>query len=247
MIDLHCHIDLYSNPASIIAEIARRGMYVLAVTTTPKSFEANRIFIGENHKIRVAVGLHPELVADRSNEVPDVCSLLERTNYVGEIGIDGSPQHRQSLGLQRDAFRTILRAASQAGGRILSIHSRNAVRLVLEDLEREGGRSIPVMHWFSGSNSELETAIAQGGWFSVGPAMLAGKRGRLLAARMPQDRVLPETDGPFGQIKGDPLMPWHAELVPPVLAQLWNRSLESVHEQMRLNLKALVRLPAQGI
>ncbi len=247
MIDLHCHVDLYPRPATVIAEIARRGMYVLAVTTTPRSFQANRIFAGENPKIRVAVGLHPELVAERSHEVSEVCSLVEMTKYVGEIGVDGSSQHRHSVDLQRDVFRTILRAASRSGGRMLSIHSRNAVRLVLDDLERECGASVPVMHWFSGSELELEAAVARRCWFSVGPAMLASKRGRFLATLMPKDRVLPETDGPFGQMDGAPLMPWHAELALPILAQVWNLPLDEVQEQMRWNLKNLGQQHIQGI
>ena len=35
MIDTHCHLDLYPSPARVIKEIDRRGVYVLAVTTTP--------------------------------------------------------------------------------------------------------------------------------------------------------------------------------------------------------------------
>lgn len=69
--------------------------------------------------------------------------------------------------------------------------------------------------------SLLERAIAMGCWFSVGPAMLVDARGRDLAARMPRDRVVAETDGPYADVHGRPLMPWHAETVPGQCAKLW--------------------------
>ena len=39
MIDFHCHLDLYPKPSTVIREIAKRGTFVLAVTTTPKAWE----------------------------------------------------------------------------------------------------------------------------------------------------------------------------------------------------------------
>ncbi len=51
-----------------------------------------------------------------------------------------------------------------------------------------------------------------------GPAMLGSEKERLLAVSMPHDRVLPETDFPFGQAQCKPLAPWDGERLFPVLS-----------------------------
>ncbi|UMY17111.1 TatD family hydrolase [Methylobacterium organophilum] len=240
MIDFHCHLDLYAKPAGVIAEAAKRGIYVLAVTTTPQAFQGNLRFVGNNPRIRVAVGLHPELVKDRHHEVDLVCTTLRETRYVGEVGLDGSPEHRPSLDLQREVLRKILVACASQGGRIISLHSRMAARQVLDEIEMVGAVGTPVLHWYSGAPDELARAVGLGCWFSVGPAMLASRNGRRLASLMPRDRVLPETDGPFGQADGKPLNPWDSERVVPVLAELWDEPEQSVARTLRSNLRRLV-------
>ncbi|KQO59659.1 MULTISPECIES: Qat anti-phage system TatD family nuclease QatD [unclassified Methylobacterium] len=240
MIDFHCHLDLYPEPAKVVAEVAKRGMYVLAVTTTPRAFEGNLRFVGSNRRIRVAVGLHPELVGERHAEVGLVCAALLRTRYVGEVGLDGSPQHWGTFATQRNVLRTIFKACCDQGGRVISLHSRMAVQAVLDEIEQAGPIGTPVMHWFGGTPDEMVRASGLGCWFSVGPAMLNSKKGRLLAAGMPRDRVLPETDGPFGQSRGKPLTPWDCELVIPILADLWDMPLSAVEALMSDNLRRLV-------
>ena len=115
--------------------------------------------------------------------------LLSETHYVGEIGLDGSRQHRATLAKQREVFKTILNACEAAGGRVMTVHSRGATSLVLDYLERFDKAGLPVLHWFSGTQTELRRAIELGCWFSVGPAMLQAEKGRRLASLMPPDRV----------------------------------------------------------
>jgi TatD DNase family protein len=240
VIDAHCHLDLYPKPATVIAEIGRRGAYVLAVTTTPKAFEGNVLFAGTNPRIRVAVGLHPELVKERHGEVDLLCAMMAKTRYVGEVGIDGSPPHRASLKLQQDVLRRIFGACKAQGGKIISLHSRAAAGKVLDEIEHAGTIGTPILHWFSGSSEELQRAIKMGCWFSVGPAMLSSKNGSRLASMMPRDRVLPETDGPFGMINSIPLKPWDSEMVVPMLARLWDVLDSTISETLRTNFRRLV-------
>lgn len=240
MIDFHCHLDLYEKPATVIAEVARRGTFVLAVTTTPRAFDGNLLYVGGRSRIRVAVGLHPELVGKRHHEVGLLCACLSRTRYVGEVGLDGSPEHRGTMSVQRDVLREILSACRDQGGRIISMHSRMAASLVLDEIELAGAVGTPVLHWFSGTTDEMLRAIALGCWFSVGPAMLSSRNGRRLATLMPRDRVLPETDGPFGKVAGKPLYPWDSDLVVPALAELWNLPETTVSTTLRTNLRQLV-------
>ncbi|MGX9147673.1 hypothetical protein [Mesorhizobium sp. 128a] len=68
----------------------------------------------------------PQLVHERHGEVPLFVRLLGESEYVGEIGLDGGDEFARHLDLQKDVFDRLLRACSQAGGRVMSIHSRHA-------------------------------------------------------------------------------------------------------------------------
>lgn len=239
MIDLHCHLDLYPDPAAMIRSVTDRGIYVLSVTTTPRAFPVMKQMIKGSQRIRLGLGLHPELVAQRHAEVDLFPALLGETNYVGEVGIDGSPQHRESLTLQDRTFRKILEHCSRHGGRILSVHSRGAAGRVLDCLEGAPGAGTPILHWFSGSAKELERAVALGAWFSVGPAMLRSERGRQLVLGMPRDRILTETDGPFARNGNAPLFPWDVADAEVALAKLWESDGDGVRRQLERNLRML--------
>lgn len=224
----------------MIAEADKREIFVLAVTTTPKAFLGNIRLTEGRKRIRVAVGLHPELVAARHREVDDVRRFMAQTKYVGEIGIDGSPDHLPSLKLQTEVFSIILKYAEGYGGRILSIHSRGAATAVLNVIEANLNKSLPVLHWFSGTRKELDRAIELGCWFSVGPAMVRSRKGRELLASMPRNRLLTETDGPFATDGETPLMPWDADSALPVVAEIWNCSVSEANRDIHTNLRELV-------
>lgn len=239
MIDFHCHIDLYPNPKEVLVKAGAKGVYILAVTTTPKAWEGNQILMAECQRVRIALGLHPELVAERHSEVQRLIQLLPQTKYVGEVGLDGGPQHRTSFKLQELVLSRILRACSDNGGRIISLHSRGATNGVLDALESEPNAGIPVLHWFSGTQQQLDRAVNMGCWFSVGPQMLKTRKGKALVEAMPQDRLLTETDAPFSQNAGLPLMPWDVQYAVLALAELWGIEPVDVDAQLKLNLRAL--------
>lgn len=246
MIDFHCHLDLYDNPQSVLSEAVERQCYILAVTTTPLAWEGTCALVGGAPRVRVAAGLHPELAATRQSEVHQLCALLTETAYVGEVGLDGSKPHRSSLSVQREVFETVLQACKSAGGRIMTIHSRGATSLVLDYLETYEKSGLPVMHWFSGTQNELDRAIKLGCWFSVGPAMLRGEKGRRLVSLMPPDRVLTETDGPLARRGHSPLMPWDVKEAEVVLGRLWEIPSSEVKHRLSLNLRRLVSTGAPG-
>lgn len=69
--------------------------------------------------------------------------------------------------------------------------------------------------------------------------MMLSERGRVSVSAMPRDRVLPETDGPFGQQNGLPLYPWQAMQVAHPLAAIWNVPTEVATAQLRSNFREL--------
>lgn len=76
MIDFHCHIDLFPDPTAVLDGAEARGVYILAVTTTPKAWAGTCKLVGNRRRVRIGLGLHPELVAERHTEVPLFAHLL---------------------------------------------------------------------------------------------------------------------------------------------------------------------------
>lgn len=164
----------------------------------------------------------------------------QTTEGIGEVGLDGSPRFRKSIELQERISQAAFTECGRQGGKIVSIHSRGAAQRTIEALAKAHDVGYPVLHWFSGGVSELRTAARLGCWFSVGPAMLAGEKGRGLLSHMPLDRVLPETDGPFATEGGVPLKPWDAWKICTTLSDVWAMPRSAVEEQLRTNLKRLL-------
>ena len=239
MIDFHCHLDLYPDPHAVARDCAARNLYVLSVTTTPSAWNGTAALARGSARIRTALGLHPQIAHERKGELPLFERLLPETRYVGEIGLDGAPEFTWHWPDQTMVFLHILNVCAQAGGRILSIHSRRAATAVLDALEAHPGAGTPILHWFSGTQRELARAVELGCWFSVGPAMLDGDKGRALTSKMPRDRVLTESDGPFAKVNGQVAHPWDTERAIDDLSKLWAEPASGVREQLTANLRRL--------
>jgi TatD DNase family protein len=240
MIDFHCHIDLYPDPRSILQAARDARIYVLAVTTLPAAWEGLSSITQGFARVRLAAGIHPELAHTPHADVDRLAALLPETRYIGEVGLDGGPQLREHLSTQRDVFLRVLQASRTAGGRIMSIHSRAAVSDVLDCLLQVPDAGTPVFHWFSGSPSELARASDAGAWFSVGPKMLASKRGQDLVRLMPRDRILTESDGPFVQIGSRPAAPTDTTALVPALSDIWEMPVPDARSQLLGNFRSLV-------
>jgi TatD DNase family protein len=200
--DFHCHVDLLPAPAVTIAACETARILTLAVTTTPKAWSQNRKWTTGKRFVHPAVGLHPELVAERHGEVALLEQLMAETRFVGEVGLDGSPRHRASLAAQGKVFTRVLRRAQYLGGRVISIHSRRAAKDVVECLTANCSpdRVLAILHWFSDSATVAEQAVRAGCYFSINHCMLESASGRALVRSLPANRVLTETDAPFARI-----------------------------------------------
>lgn len=240
MIDFHAHLDLYPDPHSVAKECRKQGIYVLSVTTTPSAWSGTTALAKPDSRIRTALGLHPQLAHLRKTELDQFEANLPDAQYVGEIGLDGAPEFRKHWDDQLTVFNHILQACTLAGGKMMSIHSRRAIAVVLDRLEVFPNAGVPILHWFSGNQRDLERAVKSNCWFSVGPAMLVVKKSRDLVKNMPRERILTETDGPFAQVDGRSAMPWDAQLAVVQLAALWEMSIEDVEQKLVSNLRTLV-------
>jgi TatD DNase family protein len=208
-VDLHVHLDLYKDHARLIAECDRAGVATLAVTTTPKAWPRNRELAQGSRHVRVALGLHPQLVAERAGELALFEHLLPEARYVGEVGLDAGPRFYRSFPEQERIFDRVLRLCAEQGGKILTVHSVRAVGKVLGHIERQfpTSRGRVVLHWFTGTASEARRAADLGCYFSINAEMLRSPKHRELVGKLPVDRLLTETDGPFVERDGRPARP----------------------------------------
>ncbi len=139
----------------------------------------------------------------------------------------------------------ILQLCAQAGRKILSVHSIRSSGQVLDLVEKhlpvERGRV--VLHWFSGSASELRRAVELGCYFSVNTAMFSTLSGQSTISAIPLDRLLTETDGPFVQVDGKVARPGDTVSLASALAEKLCHDPERLRTQLVLNLQRLLAVP----
>jgi TatD DNase family protein len=190
-----------------------------------------------------SVGTHPHY----AHEELDVSAadLVARTRHpkvvaIGEAGLDyhydNSPRDAQERG-----FRTHI-AAARASGLPLVIHSRSADADTARILEEEMGQGAfpAVLHCFTGGPDLARRAIALGHFISF-TGILTFKNSaelRAIAASLPADRILVETDAPYlapGRFRGKRNEPAHVVETAKVLAETRGVALEEIARQTSEN------------
>jgi TatD DNase family protein len=242
LVDFHCHLDLFPDPAAAIAEAEAARIYTLTVTTTPRAWPGNIALTRQATCVRPALGLHPQLVAEHGGELGLWEEYLPEARYIGEVGLDAGPRYFRSLDLQKQIFERILRQCAALGGKILTVHSVRSAKQVLDMIETwlPPSRGKVVLHWFTGSKAEARRALELGCYFSVNASMLAGDNGRALVAGIPSDRLLTETDGPFTSTNGRPTHPSDVRQLIRQLSDIRSATAEEIGDTVISNLRTLV-------
>jgi TatD DNase family protein len=201
--DSHCHLHLCEEqePLSALVERAGQasveGMVTLGtdVETSTRSVE-----ISDRHRVFAAAGVHPSS-ADRWGPAAaeSIEALLQRPEVVavGETGLDFYRQHCPPA-IQQKAFRAQI-ALARRHGKAMVVHTRNSVSEALDAVEEEGAPERFVFHCWSGHREQLERALSLGAYISfAGNVSFASASDlRELAALVPDDRVMVETDSPY--------------------------------------------------
>lgn len=200
-VDTHFHLDLWNDPLALVDEIERSEIYTIAVTNTPSVFDYTDALSKGKKYIRAALGLHPELVYQRAGELPLLMEFISRTRYIGEIGLDFSDRNISSKETQIRVFEKIIESCAIDGKKIITVHSRKAERKVIEMIGPKFPGTV-ILHWYSGGLEALETALDYGFYFSVNYRMTTSKNGQNIIKKIPTERILTESDGPFIEAEG---------------------------------------------
>ena len=242
LVDFHCHLDLYPDHAAAVERCERDGVFTLTVTTTPKAWPRNHELASATRHVRAALGLHPQLVADRAHEIGLWEELLPRTRYVGEVGLDAGPRFYKSFETQQEVFARVLSLCAAAGNKIVTTHSVRATKVVLDMVEQymPPSRGRVVLHWFAGTAAEAKRAIDLGCYFSVNAEMIVNEKRATITKILPLDRILTETDGPFTQIASHPATPSDVWVAVEGLARLHDVSSADMSATILKNLRSLL-------
>mgnify|MGYP003482893189 FL=1 len=195
MIDTHCHFDIMSNPEAYIYAKEVVGDIVIGMTNLPSHF-----CIGEPHlrsfkHVRLALGLHPLLATDKQNELQIFKNNIEKTSYIGEIGLDFSKSGISTKEIQISVLRKIL-SDLKGKKKIVSVHSRKAERELLDLLCEYDIKNV-IFHWYSGPIGLIPSILSCGYYFSVNESMTLSKNGQKIIENIPKTRILTETDAPY--------------------------------------------------
>ena len=227
-IDLHAHIDVSIAPT----ELRQLGAVVFCATRSLD--EADAALARHDEQTVWGVGCHPGLVgAHKAFERGRFAELAQRTAFVSEIGLDGGS--RVPMSTQQTTLAAVL-AELQGSPRITSLHSYKATDLVIAALEAQPIKGA-VLHWWLGDSSQTRRAIDLGCFFSVNASSV--RRTDLLDI-IPLDRLLTETDHPFGDRRaGRNARPGLVATVEEALAHHYRTTPDKIRAAMWDNLARL--------
>lgn len=237
--DTHLHLDLFAEPKEIIKAIESQKCYSIAVTNLPQVFMKTKELCEGSKYIRPALGYHPELANKFNDQFELFEELLDETRYVGEIGIDNLRKTEEDFNSQKLIFEKIIGACAEKKNKILTIHSRRAEKEVISIIgNRFPGKAI--LHWYSGSITDLEKALSYGFYFSINSAMTQSKNGTNIIKNIPNDKLLLESDSPFIGVDRHSLAPVDMSSTIREIACIKNVSISDLNTILKENFKVLI-------
>jgi TatD DNase family protein len=247
LVDSHCHLDFpdfADDLDGIVARAAAAGIgRIVTISTRVRRLAALLAIVERFPDVYCSVGTHPHQADEEDGISPD--ELIRLANHpkvvaLGEAGLDYFYQHG-SREAQERGFRAHI-AAARATGLPLVIHTREADEdcgRILED-EMAKGSFRAVLHCYTGGRDLAMKAISLGLSISF-TGILTFKNSqalRDLAAELPADRIMVETDSPFlapGKFRGKRNEPSYVVEVAKVLADTRGVSLEEISRQTTQN------------
>jgi TatD DNase family protein len=256
LIDSHCHLDFPDFAAELDGVILRArqaGIARLITISTRVRRHGEVLAIAERFaEVYCSVGTHPHYAHEELDL--SAADLVARTRAakvvaLGEAGLDyhydNSPREAQQRG-----FRTHIGAARESGLPLV-IHSREADADTARILEEEMGRGAfaAVLHCFTGGADLARRAIALGHFISF-TGILTFRNStalRAIAAELPADRILVETDAPYlapGRYRGKRNEPAYVVETANVLAETRGVSFDEIARQTTENFfKLFTKVP----
>jgi TatD DNase family protein len=255
LIDSHCHLDHFQGEErdAVLARAHGAGVAEMVTIGTRLSRAAEQIGMASQAGIWCTVGTHPHHAAEE--DMPQEQAIVALASHpkvigVGEAGLDYF-YDRSPRDVQAAVFRTQIRAARAAGVPVC-IHTRDAdedTLAILKEQQDEGGSFDFLLHCFSSGRALAEAGVAMGGYVSFSGILTFPKSGELraIAADLPAERLLVETDSPYlapVPFRGKRNEPAHVVHTARVLGEVRGLSAEAVAALTTANFRRLFRKAA---
>lgn len=206
LIDSHCHLDFpefsADMPATLAAAKAAGVSRMITISTRIDRYDVYRGIAEANDNVWFSVGTHPHRAHEEPTAtVDDLVRLAAHPKCVaiGEAGLDYH-YDKAPRDIASQVFRTHIEAARRTGLPLV-IHSRDADADMAAILREETGKGAfkALLHCFTSSHELAMTGLELGLYVSFS-GVLTFKTSdtlRAIAADIPLDRLLVETDAPF--------------------------------------------------
>jgi TatD DNase family protein len=227
--------------SEIVVRAREAGVDELLTVGIDLSSSRRSVELANEYRVYASVGIHPnssnEWKSDSSNVLSDLLQE-DRVVAVGETGLDFY-RDRVAPAQQKEVFAHHIELAKHYE-KALVIHTRDSVEDVLDVLAGESPPSAVIFHCWSGERSHLDRALDLGAYVSFAGNVSFKNAAdlRQLAAVVPAERLLVETDSPFlapVPYRGKPNEPRYVPAVGAAVAEARGVPVETVAEQTRAN------------
>ncbi|MFP4667289.1 MAG: TatD family hydrolase [Desulfosalsimonas sp.] len=204
--DSHCHLNdrAYDRDIdAVISEARSEGVCAMMVVGITEKTSRRAVEIAESYEgCRASVGIHPHDANQGSKEALSRLKKLAANPKVkawGETGLDFNRMHSPPE-IQEKWFVRQMEAAGELGLPLI-FHERDSGGRFLELLRSHAPENCSgVVHCFSGTREEMAQYLEMGYYIGITGILTISKRGaplRQMAAEIPEDRLLVETDAPY--------------------------------------------------
>jgi len=251
LVDSHCHLNSIDlslfdhNMDHVIQAATDAGIeHLLSVCVELADFEELCELATRYPQVSISVGVHP--ASDDEIPEPTVEGLTELAQHprcvaIGETGLDYyHVQSNAEQAIQRERFKRHIQAAIQVN-KPLIIHTRDAAVDTIAVMRSENAKVVGgVMHCFSENIDIARQAMDLNFYISIS-GIVTFKNAhaiREMAAQIPLDRLLIETDAPYlapVPYRGKANHPALVRYTAMALSELYGISLEALAEQTTKN------------
>ncbi len=243
LVDSHCHLDRLDLTAiggdidAVMQTAREHGIgHMLCVSIDMESYPAMLSLVKQYDHVFASVGVHPNEREGHEPSVEELVTLAQDSKVVaiGETGLDYF-RNEGDLEWQHERFRRHI-AAAKITGKPLIVHTREAKQDTLRLLREEGAAQVGgVMHCFTEDWETARQAMDLNFYISFSGIVTFNSARELkeVAARMPADRILVETDSPYLAplpYRGKTNQPAYTRFVAEQIAALRGASLEEIAE-----------------
>ena len=240
LVDSHCHLvfpELAGRLDQVLADMSTHDVgHALCVCVTLTEFERVLEVAARDARLSASVGVHPDYPDTVEPDVETLVRLAAHPKVVaiGETGLDYY-RAQGDTEWQRERFRVHIRAARQAR-KPLIVHTRAASADTLRLMREEGADAVGgVMHCFTEDWETARAALDLGLHISFSGIVTFKSAASLreVAARVPEDRLLVETDAPYlapVPFRGKTNEPAFVRFVARCLAEIRQQAPERIAE-----------------